>query len=422
MLALKYIRENVSLVSKSAEMKKTKIDLDEILSLDSQRRGILQEVEELKASRNKASSLIAEKKRQGEDAADVILEMRQVSESIKKLDETLKSIEDKLENLLYYIPNVIHDSVPAGDNEEDNVFLRDWGSKPVKDFALKDHMELGESLELFDLKRATKISGSGFPLYTGNGARLERSLINFMLDFHTEEHGYKELFPPFLTSREATTTTGQLPKFEEDMYKIPTDDLYCISTAEIPVTNVHRNEILNEDDLPINYAAYSACFRREAGSYGKDTRGLLRVHQFNKVEMVKFVTQDSSYDELEILTGHAEAVLQKLGLHYRIVTLCGGDLSFSAAKCYDIEVWAPGMEKYLEVSSCSNFQDFQARRGNIRYRSKADNSLQFVHTLNGSGVATPRLMIALLETYQNADGSISIPPVLQKYMGAESIG
>ena len=422
MLALKYIRENVCLVSKSAEMKKTKIDLDEILSLDSQRRGILQEVEELKASRNKASSLIAEKKRQGEDAADVILEMRQVSESIKKLDETLKSIEDKLENLLYYIPNVIHDSVPAGDNEEDNVFLRDWGSKPVKDFALKDHMELGESLELFDLKRATKISGSGFPLYTGNGARLERSLINFMLDFHTEEHGYKELFPPFLTSREATTTTGQLPKFEEDMYKIPTDDLYCISTAEIPVTNVHRNEILNEDDLPINYAAYSACFRREAGSYGKDTRGLLRVHQFNKVEMVKFVTQDSSYDELEILTGHAEAVLQKLGLHYRIVTLCGGDLSFSAAKCYDIEVWAPGMEKYLEVSSCSNFQDFQARRGNIRYRSKADNSLQFVHTLNGSGVATPRLMIALLETYQNADGSISIPPVLQKYMGAESIG
>jgi seryl-tRNA synthetase len=322
---------------------------------------------------------------------------------------------------LLFIPNVYHDSVPIGQTEGDNELVREWGKKPQFNFTPLSHLELSEKYNLFDFKRATKMSGSGFPLYRGIGAKLERALINFMLNFHVEKHGYEELFPPFLTTREATTTTGQLPKFQDDMYHVAGDDLYCISTAEVPVTNIHRDEQLEEENFPYKYTAYSACFRREAGSYGKDTRGLLRLHQFNKVEMVQFVHPDTSYEILETLVNDAEDILQALGLHYRIVTLCTGDLSFSAAKCYDIELWAPGEDKYLEVSSCSNFESFQARRGNIRFRRSDTNKLDFVHTINGSGVATPRLMVALLETYQKADGSIEIPKVLVPFMGNDTI-
>jgi seryl-tRNA synthetase len=297
--------------------------------------------------------------------------------------------------------------------------VREWGESTETDFNPKNHLDLGEALGLFDFERGAKISGSGFPLYTGRGAKLERALINFMLDVQTEQHNYTEIFPPFVVRSESAVTTGQLPKFAEDMYPSEKDGLWLIPTAEVPVTNIHKDEILNEDQLPINYAAYSACFRREAGSYGKDTRGFLRLHQFNKVELVKFVEPENSYDELEKLVTHAEAILQALGLKYRVVELCTGDLSFSAAKCYDLELWAPGEKKWLEVSSCSNFEAFQARRGNIRYRNVSDKKVKFVHTLNGSGVATPRLLVALLETYQNKDGSINIPEPLQPYVGVE---
>ncbi|MBC8213233.1 MAG: serine--tRNA ligase [Candidatus Marinimicrobia bacterium] len=419
MLSIKYIRENIDLVKESAKNKNSDVNLDEIVKLDENRREIIKEADDHKAKRNVVSQAIAQKKRNGENSDQEISDMRMVSDKIKELDGDLKIIEEKLHSCLLYVPNVIHPSVPIGFDESDNVTIREWGELPEYSFGLQDHLEIGENLKLFDFKRASKISGSGFPLYTGIGAKLERSLINYMLDLHTEKHGYTELFPPFLTNRDATQTTGQLPKFAEDMYHIPADDLFCISTAEVPVTNIHKDETLLEDDLPKKYSAYSACFRREAGSYGKETRGLLRVHQFNKVEMVKFVKPEESYEELEKLLVDAEEVLQSLNLHYRVRALASGDLSFAAAKCFDIEVWAPGMQKYLEVSSCSNFQDFQARRGNIRYRRKSDNKVDFVHTLNGSGVATPRLMIALLETYQQDDGSVIIPKVLQPYLKAD---
>jgi seryl-tRNA synthetase len=421
MLSLKSIRENIELVQTSLKNKNSSIKVDEIIDLDIKRRDVIQLVEQLKSQRNKASKAIADKKKQGESAEDVILEMRSVSEKIKELDDTLKNIDSSIHNKLLYFPNLHHSSVPIGLDESANVFIKSYGNKPEFDFKIKDHISLCEDLELVDFKRAIKMSGSGFPLYTKMGAKLERALINFMLDYHVEKHGYSELFPPFLTTSDATRTTGQLPKFEEDMYKIPGDDLYCISTAEVPVTNIHRDEILLESELPKCYTAYSACFRREAGSYGKDTRGLLRVHQFNKVEMVKFVKPENSYTELEKLVIDAEEILQALGLHYKIIELCTGDLSFSAAKCYDIEIWSPGEDKYLEVSSCSNFESFQARRGNIRYRRDSDQKVDFLHTLNGSGVATPRLVVALLETYQQSDGSILIPEVLQPYMKLEKI-
>ncbi len=417
MLSIKFIRDNREQVSSSAKSKNVDLNVDEILQLDDKRRLIIREVEELKAQRNRTTQEIAGKKKRGEDASGDIASMKTLSESIKLLDGDLSSVTEELNSLLLYVPNVIHGSVPVGSDESANETIREWGKKVVHPFQAKDHLELGEKLGLFDFKRAIKMSGSGFPLYTGAGAKLERSLINFMLDRHIQRHGYTELFPPFLTNRDATTTTGQLPKFQEDMYHIPGDDLFCISTAEVPVTNIYRNEILREDYLPAKFVAYSACFRREAGSYGKDTRGLMRLHQFNKVEMVKFVKPEDSYAELESLTEDAEDILKALGLHYRVVALASGDLSFSAAKCYDLEVWAPAYGKYLEVSSCSNFQDFQARRGNIRYRRKSDNKAVFVHTLNGSGLATPRLTIALLETYQQEDGSVRIPEALQPYMG-----
>ncbi len=419
MLSIKFIRENIDLVKESARNKNTEVDFGAIIELDEERREIIKQADDLKSKRNIVSNCIALKKRNKENADEEISSMREVSEKIKELDGDLKSIEEKLHSSLLYVPNVIHPSVPIGFDESDNVTIKEWGEVPKFSFELKDHLEIGESLNLFDFKRSSKMSGSGFPLYTGIGAKLERSLINYMLDLHTEKHGYTELFPPFLTNREATQTTGQLPKFAEDMYHIPIDDLFCISTAEVPVTNIHKDEILTEDDLPKKYSAYSACFRREAGSYGKETRGLLRVHQFNKVEMVKFVKPEDSYDELEKLLQDAEEVLQSLDLHYRVRALASGDLSFSASKCFDLEVWAPAMKKYLEVSSCSNFQDFQARRGNIRFRRKSDNKVDFVHTLNGSGVATPRLMIAILEKYQQEDGSVIIPKILQPYLKSD---
>ena len=421
MLSIKYIRENMDFVQNSLTQKKSNVNLSNLLKCDDQRRNCLKEVEELRAERNKVSSSIAQLKKIGKDAQDDILAMRNVSERIKIIEVELKKIEDNIAKEIYYVPNIIHSSVPAGNNETVNIEIKKWGDAPDFSFIPKDHLTIGEDLKLFDFKRAVKMAGSGFPLYVGIGSKLERALINFMLDFHVSKHNYTELLPPFLANTDAMQNTGQLPKFKDDMYQIPEDSLYCIPTAEVPVTNIHQGEIILESDLPKKYAAYSACFRREAGSYGKDTRGLIRVHQFNKVELVKFVHPDKSYEELESLLENAEAILQALGLHYRVIELCSGDLSFSAAKCYDIEVWSPSERKYLEVSSCSNFEDFQSRRGNIRYRKNSTGKTELLHTLNGSGIATPRLMVALLETYQQGDGTIKLPTVLHPYMNMEII-
>ena len=421
MLPIEIIRNNPSAVEKQLASKGETVDMSEVLKIDTLYRKQLGEANDLRALRNTVSDEIAQAKRKGIDSNDGIQSMRKVSQQIKELEEKIQTSKLELDRHLLSLPNLPHESVPIGTDEKDNPLVREWGEERQTDFKLKNHLELGEALGLFDFERGAKISGSGFPLYTGKGAKLERALINFMLDIHTEQHGYTEIFPPFVVRPESAITTGQLPKFAEDMYPSEKDDLWLIPTAEVPVTNIHRDEIMTADQLPINYTAYSACFRREAGSYGKDTRGFLRLHQFNKVELVKFVTPENSYSELETLVTHAETVLQSLGLRYRVIELCSGDLSFSAAKCYDIELWAPGEQKWLEVSSCSNFEDFQARRGNIRYRKTSDKKVDFVHTLNGSGVATPRLLVALLETYQNEDGSISIPQSLQSYMNAPAL-
>lgn len=420
MLDIKVIRNNPESVANSLESKGEKVDLDSVLDLDKKRRTILEEVESLRSVRNRVSDEISSAKKEGKNADDRISEMQNVSTKIKELDQPLKEVEAELRELMLNFPNLPHKSVPIGNDASDNKLVRDWGNKLESEFELKDHLELGDSLGLFDFKRSSKISGSGFPFYTGIGAKLERGLINFMLDLQTEENGYKEVFPPFLVNYESALTTGQLPKFQEDMYVSSQDDLYLIPTAEVPVTNIHRDEILEDASLPISYAAYSACFRREAGSYGKDTRGFLRVHQFNKVELVKFSRPEESYEELENIVSNAEEVLKRLELHYKIMELSTGDLSFAAAKCYDIEVWAPGEEKYLEVSSCSNFEDFQARRGNIRYRN-GDGQIGYVHTLNGSGLATSRLMVALLETHQTDEGQIHVPEPLVPYVGTTII-
>tara|TARA_Y100000590_G_scaffold68659_2_gene74851 strand:+ start:3987 stop:5255 length:1269 start_codon:yes stop_codon:yes gene_type:complete len=419
MISIDLIRKQTDLVQEKLTCKGENISLDNLLKLDGEYRKHLSKANDLRAERNKASEDIAKAKRAGENANEAISAMRSVGDEIKSLEEKAQSLKSEIDENLLGIPNLPHDSVPTGEGTSDNVEVRQWGTPLESDFELKDHLTLGENLGLFDFERGAKISGSGFPLYTGKGAKLERALINYMLDVQTEQHGYKEVFPPFVVRSDSATTTGQLPKFAEDMYSSEKDGLWLIPTAEVPVTNIHKDEILSESQLPINYAAYSACFRREAGSYGKDTRGFLRLHQFNKVELVKFVKPETSYDALEALVTHAEAILQSLELHYRVVELCAGDLSFSAAKCYDLELWAPGEGKWLEVSSCSNFESFQARRGNIRYRLEDDKKVKFIHTLNGSGVATPRLLVALLETYQNEDGSIIVPKPLQPYVGAE---
>ena len=421
MIHLSLIREQPDKIRKGAKNKGEVIDLDSLLNLDNEHRSLLNSLNELREERNRVSQEIGKTKGTGKGALESIQTMKKVSQQIKELEEKVGVLAEQLNSKLLRIPNLPHDSVPIGKNVEDNVIIREWGDEYQFDFEPKSHLELGASLNLFDFERGAKISGSGFPLYMGKGAKLERALINFMVDMHVDTFGFTEVFPPFLVRREAMVTTGQLPKFEEDMYHTEVDDLFLIPTAEVPVTGIHGNEILEEEDLPIKYVAYSACFRREAGSYGKDTHGFLRLHQFNKVELVKYVTPGSSYDELEALTAQAESVLQALGLRYRVVELCTADLSFASAKCFDLEVWAPGEKKWLEVSSCSNFEGFQARRGNIRYRREDNRRVECVHTLNGSGVATPRLLVALLETYQREDGTVEIPDVLQAHLGIKEL-
>jgi seryl-tRNA synthetase len=391
--------------------------LDQILALDEQRRKCLQETEALKSDRNRTSKEIGALKAKGIDISEVSAQVKKLGERISQNDATLANLETALSDLLLRIPNVNHDSVPVGKGPEENRIERVIGKPASFDFKPRPHWEIGAQLGLIDLEAATKISGSGFIVFKGAGARLERALINYLLDLHTGKHGYTEVSTPFLVRGESMTGTGQLPKFAEDMYRVEEEPpLYLVPTAEVPVTNLHREEILAADRLPIRYAAYTPCFRREAGSAGKDTRGMIRVHQFDKVELVHMVTPEESYATLEVLVGHAERVLQELGLHYRVVSLCTGDIGFGAAKCYDLEVWAPGVGAWLEVSSCSNFEDFQARRMNLRYKNSEGKNI-FCHTLNGSGVALPRLFIALLETYQQADGHVLIPEPLRPYLG-----
>lgn len=422
MLDMQRIRDNPEGIQTAINNKKCQVSVQELLSLDSKRRDAIKEVERLKSLRNERSLQIASLKKEKKDAASLIDEMKQVSETIKVMDTDLGSLEARIQEIMSRIPNVCHESVPHGNSEKDNVEVFSWGSPIEHSFPAKDHLQLATDLDILDFPRGAKITGAGFPVYKGYGAALERALITFFLDMHTRNHGYLEIFPPFLANKESHFGTGQLPKSQDQMYYIGEDDLYCIPTAEVPVTNLHRDETLDISQLPIKYCAYSACFRREAGSYGKDTKGFLRVHQFNKVELVKFVKPEESYDEHEKLRKDAEAILQALGLHYRVISLCDADLSFSAAKCYDLEAWAPVEKKFLEVSSCSNFEDFQARRANIRFRSGSDKP-RFVHTLNGSGLATSRIFVALLETYQTERGTIKVPEVLQPYMhGLKEIG
>jgi seryl-tRNA synthetase len=422
MLDLKFIRENKEKVKEAVKNKNEKTDVDLILGLDEKRRLLLSEADELKHQRNVVTEKIAQMKKAKQDAKGEIERMRKVSDQIDSLDKGLKEVEEKIASLLLTVPNIPHSSVPIGFDEDSNVVVKTWGELPKFDFEPRPHWELGQILEILDLPKAAKVTGTGFLVLTGKGAKLQRALINFMLDLHSSKHGYKEILPPFMANRQSMTGTGQLPKLEEDMYLCEKDDLFLIPTAEVPVTNLHRDEVLKAEELPIYYTAYTACFRREAGAYGKDTRGMIRVHQFDKVEMVKFVKPETSYDELESLVKDAEEVFQLLKLPYRVRVLCTGDLSFAAAKCYDIEVWATGVGKYLEVSSCSNFEDFQARRMGIRFRPKEGGKPQYVHTLNGSGVALPRTMIALLENYQTKEGTVTIPEALRPYMnGLEEI-
>ncbi|HOU71925.1 MAG TPA: serine--tRNA ligase [Candidatus Syntrophosphaera sp.] len=415
MLDIKFIRANPELVRNAILNKNEKADLDALLKSDELRRKLQFDFDQLKTRQNQVSQTIAQKKKAKEDATDLLQEMSAVADEIKTLNTALNEANARLENLLLQVPNVPHPSVPVGSDESANKIVREWGSKPCFDFEPLDHLEIAERNRLLDLPRGAKLSGSGFPVYTGRGAALERALINFMLNIHIQEHGYTEVSVPVLVNRKTMTGTGQLPKLEDDMYRVDLDDLFLIPTAEVPVTNLHADEVLRQDQLPLKYVSYTPCFRREAGSYGKDTRGLQRLHQFNKVEMVRLVEPESSYNALEEMLLDAERILQALGLHYRVVQLCTGDLSFASAKTYDLEVWAPGVGKYLEVSSVSNFDDFQARRANIRYRDK-DGKPRFLHTLNGSGLATPRLFIALLENYQNATGGVDLPTPLTGYL------
>ena len=411
------MRKNIDLIRGMLKSRGMAIDIDGFVELDRRRREILGEVEGLKAKRNQLLGKISQLKKEGRDIKGIIEEAREVSKVIEGLDKELNDVKEKIYDFLINLPNIPHPSVPIGKDERDNVVIKTWGEKPVFSFKPKPHWELGEKLNILDFARGAKIAGSRFVVYKGLGAYLERALINFMLDLHTKEHGYKEVFPPYIVNKRCMFGTGQLPKFEEDLFKIEGKDYYLIPTAEVSVTNLHQNEILREEDLPIYYVAYSACFRAEAGSYGKDVRGIIRQHQFNKIELVKFTTPETSYKELESLLLDAEEVLQRLGLHYRVVELCTGDLGFAASKTYDIEVWLPGQGVYKEISSCSNFEAFQARRANIRFKRKGTKGTELVHTLNGSGLAVGRTVVAILENYQQPNGSILIPPTLQPYMG-----
>ena len=416
MLDLKFVRDHTERVSQMLRDRQVDLDLKPFLELDEQRRNILKEVEELKRRRNVASEEIARIKKQHADATERIEEMREVSQQIKTLDQQLTVIQEKFDEILLLIPNMPHDSVAVGRDERDNPVVKVWGKAPEFDFEPKPHWDVAESLGILDFERAARMTGARFALYWGMGAALERALISFMLDLHTRLHGYLEVLPPFIVNSASLMGTGQLPKFKQDLFKLEGFDYYLVPTAEVPVTNIHMNEVLEEDDLPKRYTAYTPCFRSEAGSYGKDTRGLIRQHQFNKVELVKLVRPGTSYTELESLLANAETILQELGLHYRVVSLCTADLGFSASKTYDIEVWLPGQNTYREISSCSNFEDFQARRANIRYRRKGQAKTDFVHTLNGSGLAVGRTVVAILENYQQGDGSVVVPNILRPYL------
>ncbi len=422
MLEAKYIREHLDEVRERLALRGQAINLEEFLSIDGQRRKTIQEWERLRALQKKVSDEVSKKKREGQDASDLIEEMKKVSQDLKGLDGVIEEKEKILQDFLLTIPNLPHASVPAGKESSDNVEVKRWGEIPKFGFKPKPHWDLGEELGILDFKGGAKITGARFTLYWDLGAKLERALINFMLDLHTREHGYREVLPPFMVNRTSMIGTGQLPKFEEELFKVEGTDYFLIPTAEVPVTNIHQDEVLEEKVLPLYYTAYTPCFRKEAGSYGKDTRGLIRQHQFNKVELVKFAKPESSYDELEKLLSDAEEVLKRLKLPYRVVNLCSGDLGFSASKTYDIEVWLPGQETFKEISSCSNFEDFQARRAKIRYRISGKSKTEYVHTLNGSGLAVGRTLVAILENYQQADGSVIIPEVLRSYLyGVEKI-
>ncbi len=419
MLDLRFVCDNIELVKEKLAKRNSKIDLEEVSSLASERRASIRGVEILKAEKNQVSAQIAALKRNKQNCDDLIISMQAKNQEIKELDERLNVIESRLKELMLEIPNLVDDSVPDGQDSEDNVEIRRYLEPKAFDFEPKPHWELGEELGILDAQQGAKITGARFTVYHGLGAKLERAVTNFMLDLHGK-NGFNEVFTPFMVNRDSMVGTGQLPKFEEDMYGLKNTDYYLIPTAEVSVTNLHREEILPERDLPIYYCAYSACFRAEAGSAGRDTRGLIRQHQFNKVELVKFVHPSSSFDELESLTSQAELVLKTLKLPYRVVLLCAGDLGFSSCKTYDIEVWMPSYNRYVEISSCSNFLDFQARRANIKFRDQ-NGKARFVHTLNGSGLAVGRTTAAILENYQNADGSVTVPEALVKYMGVDTI-
>jgi seryl-tRNA synthetase len=421
MLDLRFVRENADAVKATLSRRGMSLDLTEFLALDAKRRAAQQEIETLRRRRNEVSEEIGRLKKSGQPAEGKVAEMRAVGDTIAALENSTREVEEAQRNILLTIPNLPHASVPDGKDESDNVEIRRWspqGEEPPKfSFEPKPHWDLAEYLDIIDFDRAAKITGARFALYKGMGARLERALINFMLDLHTTEHGYLEVLPPFMVNKTSMTATGQLPKFEEELFKVENGTYYLIPTAEVPVTNIHQDEVLPEERLPVLYTAYTPCFRREAGSYGKDTRGLIRQHQFNKVELVKFARPEDSYEELEKLTQNAEEVLRRLGLPYRVIVLCAGDMGFSAAKTYDIEVWLPGQGRYREISSCSNFEDFQARRGNIRYKPRGGKKTELVHTLNGSGLAVGRTVVAILENFQQPDGTVIIPEALRKYMG-----
>lgn len=422
MLDIKLLRNNFEEVKAKLQLRGGDVSyIEKFEDLDVKRRELLVETENLKSRRNEVSQEISVLKREKKDAEHLILEMREVGDKIKEYDEEIRALEEQLDAILYTIPNLVNDSVPHGLSEEDNVEIRRIGEVRKFEFEPKAHWDLGVDLDIFDFERGAKVTGSRFTFYKGLGAKMERALISFMLDLHTEEHGYTEVLPPYLVNRTSMIGTGQLPKFEEDAFRVEKEDFFLVPTAEVPVTNYHRDEILDGDQLPIGYTAYSACFRSEAGSAGRDTRGLIRQHQFNKVELVRFVKPEESYIELEKLTAHAEKVLQLLGLPYRVITLCAGDIGFTSAKTYDIEVWLPSYNAYKEISSCSNFESFQARRANIRFRRDPKGKPEFVHTLNGSGLAIGRTVSAILENFQQEDGSIVIPEVLRPYMGGREV-
>lgn len=424
MLDLKYIKNNLELVKAGMKKRRAKIDFDSLLDNDDKRKARLLEIEELRHKRNVVSGDIAAMKKEGKDAAPVIAQMKEVSDAIKKLDKELSTIETVIHDFLISVPNIPHEDVPVGVDDTENRLEKTHGEPRKFDFKVKPHWEIGEDLGILDFTRAAKITGSRFPLYLGNGARLERALINFMLDTHISQHGYTETLPPFIVNKTSMIGTGQLPKFEEDLFKLQGLDYYLIPTSEVPMTNIYAGEIIDESMLPCKFTAYTPCFRSEAGSYGRDTKGLIRQHQFNKVELVKLTTPESSFDELKALLSNAEKILQLLELPYRVVTLCTGDLGFSATKTYDIEVWMPGQDdqgKYREISSCSNCLDFQARRAGIRFRRKDRKKPEYVHTLNGSGLAVGRTFAAILENCQQPDGSVTIPEVLIPYMGGQKV-